>query len=81
MSDQERYDFFRSYGLQYELDKLKTDLENFRVRFDNWFSESSLYGSGNQQHCVTCEWTYFRRRGATCSVQQHLAMTKTKELK
>jgi len=44
--DQERYDFFRSYGLAYELEKLKTDLEDFRVQFDNWFSESTLYGSG-----------------------------------
>ncbi len=43
---QERYDFFRSYGLNYELEKLKTDLSNFRVVFDNWFSESTLYGSG-----------------------------------
>lgn len=46
VSDKERYDFFRSYGLNYELDKLKTDLANFRVLFDNWFSETTLYGSG-----------------------------------
>lgn len=45
-SDKERYDFFRSYGLEFELEKLKTDLKNFRVQFDNWFSESSLYESG-----------------------------------
>ena len=42
----ERYDFLRDYGLKYELAKLQTDLENFRVVFDNWFSESTLYGSG-----------------------------------
>ncbi|QUW21121.1 arginine--tRNA ligase [Sporosarcina sp. Marseille-Q4063] len=46
MLEKERYDFFREYGLKYELEKLKTDLENFRVPFDNWFSESTLYGSG-----------------------------------
>lgn len=46
VTDKERYDFFRSYGLNYELDKLKTDLANFRVLFDNWFSETTLYGSG-----------------------------------
>lgn len=46
VSDQERYDYFRSYGLAYELEKLKTDLANFRVVFDNWFSETTLYGSG-----------------------------------
>lgn len=43
---EERYNFFRSYGLEYELNKLKQDLKNFRVEFDNWFSETSLYGSG-----------------------------------
>lgn len=46
VSEKERYEFFRSYGLSYELEKLKTDLQNFRVEFDNWFSETSLYGSG-----------------------------------
>ncbi|WP_210470281.1 arginine--tRNA ligase [Sporosarcina sp. 6E9] len=46
MPEEERYAFFREYGLKYELEKLKTDLENFRVPFDNWFSESTLYGSG-----------------------------------
>ncbi|MBO1912343.1 arginine--tRNA ligase, partial [Microvirga sp. 3-52] len=40
MPEEERYAFFREYGLKYELEKLKTDLENFRVPFDNWFSES-----------------------------------------
>ena len=46
VTDKERYDYFRSYGLNYELEKLKTDLANFRVLFDNWFSETTLYGSG-----------------------------------
>ena len=46
VSDKERYDFFRSYSLKFEIKKLETDLVNFRVPFDNWFSESSLYGSG-----------------------------------
>lgn len=42
----ERLTFFKEYGLKYELDKLKTDLDEFRVEFDNWFSERSLYKSG-----------------------------------
>ena len=46
VSDAERFEFFRSYGLKYELEKLKQDLENFRVPFDSWFSETTLYGSG-----------------------------------
>jgi len=46
VSAEERFDFFRTYGLKYELAKLKQDLEDFRVPFDSWFSETTLYGSG-----------------------------------
>lgn len=44
--DQERFDAFREYGLKYEMEKLKQDLENFRVKFDVWYSETSLYQNG-----------------------------------
>ncbi|WP_026695961.1 arginine--tRNA ligase [Peribacillus kribbensis] len=44
--EKERFDFFRSYGLQVEMEKLKQDLENFRVKFDVWYSETSLYHNG-----------------------------------
>lgn len=44
--EQARYTFFREYGLKHELAKLKKDLENFRVRFDSWFSESTVYENG-----------------------------------
>ncbi|MCB5236302.1 arginine--tRNA ligase [Niallia alba] len=46
VSEQERFDFFRDYGLKYEMAKLKQDLEDFRVKFDVWFSETSLYQNG-----------------------------------
>ncbi|MCM3586837.1 arginine--tRNA ligase [Mesobacillus maritimus] len=46
MSDEERFETFRQYGLEYELEKLKKDLEAFRVGFDVWFSETSLYQDG-----------------------------------
>ena len=46
VSEQERFDFFRAYGLKYEMAKLKQDLEDFRVKFDVWFSETSLYQNG-----------------------------------
>ncbi|MFC4386486.1 arginine--tRNA ligase [Gracilibacillus marinus] len=39
----EQHVFFREYGLKYELAKLAKDLEQFRVTFDHWFSETSLY--------------------------------------
>jgi len=45
-SDEERFAFFRQHGLALELDKLKTDLANFRVNFDVWYSETSLYENG-----------------------------------
>lgn len=44
--EEERFEFFRQYGLEYEMEKLKTDLENFRVPFDVWYSETSLYKNG-----------------------------------
>jgi arginyl-tRNA synthetase len=44
--EEERYTFFRQYGLDFELEKLKKDLADFRVMFDNWFSETSLYENG-----------------------------------
>lgn len=42
----ERVSFFREYGLKRELEKLKEDLAEFRVDFDVWFSETSLYKNG-----------------------------------
>lgn len=38
-----RISFFRDYGLTFELDQIKKDLDAFGVRFDRWFSELSLY--------------------------------------
>ncbi|MCZ2257492.1 arginine--tRNA ligase [Sporosarcina sp. G11-34] len=52
VSAEERFKFFREYGLKYELAKLKQDLEDFRVPFDSWFSETSLYGSGKIENAM-----------------------------
>lgn len=38
-----RIAFFRDYGLKYELNQIKVDLDTFGVHFDRWFSELSLY--------------------------------------
>ncbi len=46
VSEQERFDYFRKHGLDFELAKLKKDLADFRVSFDVWFSETSLYENG-----------------------------------
>lgn len=43
MAEDERLAIFRRFGLEQELAKIKADLNRFRVRFDVWFSETSLY--------------------------------------
>ncbi len=35
------------------LERIRKDLKEFRVNFDNWFSEKSLYGSGKVGETVT----------------------------
>lgn len=49
MGDEERLDYLREYGLAKELEKIRQDLERFGVRFDVWFSESSLYENGKTE--------------------------------
>ncbi|WP_397537006.1 arginine--tRNA ligase [Rummeliibacillus pycnus] len=48
-SDEERFEFFREHGLKHEFGKLQKDLKDFRVDFDVWFSETSLYKEGKVQ--------------------------------
>jgi arginyl-tRNA synthetase len=52
-SEEDRRSFFREYGLKYEMKKLQQDLEEFRVRFDVWYSESSLYNNGKIDEALT----------------------------
>lgn len=40
---EERYQLFREYAKNYELEKIKRDLQEFRVEFDVWSSEQKLY--------------------------------------
>ncbi len=42
-AEEERIKTFRKHGLDYEMKKLKQDLADFNIHFDNWFSETSLY--------------------------------------
>ncbi|ASA25085.1 arginine--tRNA ligase [Paenibacillus donghaensis] len=46
MTPGDRAAFLRTYGLGKELDKIKRDLGRFRVSFDIWYSETSLYENG-----------------------------------
>ncbi|HCD19047.1 arginine--tRNA ligase [Macrococcoides caseolyticum] len=43
VEEAERIKAFRKLGLDYQMEKLKKDLTEFNVHFDNWFSETSLY--------------------------------------
>ncbi|MCJ1908145.1 arginine--tRNA ligase [Planococcus ruber] len=46
MTHEERFEAFRKHGLKVELAKLQQDLADFRVEFDVWYPESSLYENG-----------------------------------
>jgi arginyl-tRNA synthetase len=52
LPEDERFAFFRNYGLSRELAKLKQDLADFGVQFDIWFSETSLYENGAVEKIV-----------------------------
>lgn len=52
VEEKERLAHFREKGLEYELEKIKQDLENFRVTFDHWFSETSLYKDGKVEEAL-----------------------------
>lgn len=51
MSD-EALNFFKVEGKKFELDKIKQDLEMFRVSFDVWTSELSLYENGKVEEAI-----------------------------
>jgi arginyl-tRNA synthetase len=36
----------RAFGLEYNIGKMKTDLEGYGIRYDRWFLESELHESG-----------------------------------
>ncbi|MGA9173205.1 MAG: arginine--tRNA ligase, partial [Thermoactinomyces sp.] len=46
MDREERLQYLKEYGKKRLLDKIKSDLRDYRVEFDVWFSEKSLYESG-----------------------------------
>lgn len=39
----ETFEFFKATGVKYEMERLKEVLRDFRVEFDHWFSETTLY--------------------------------------
>ena len=52
MTVEERLEAFRNFGLEHLLQWIKQHLEDYRVPFDSWFSETSLYESGVIEQAV-----------------------------
>lgn len=52
LGEEERFSYFRDFGLKVELDKIKRDLGRFRVTFDVWQSERALYESGQVEQAL-----------------------------
>ncbi|WEG13078.1 arginine--tRNA ligase [Pullulanibacillus sp. KACC 23026] len=46
MSEKDRLQYLRDFGVQRLIQAIRKDLQDFRVPFDEWFSETSLYQSG-----------------------------------
>lgn len=44
---EENLNFFRKEGIKFELDKIKRDLNEYRVEFDVWSSEQSIRDAGD----------------------------------
>ena len=62
VSEKERQDTLAQYGLSVNLPRMKVDLERYKIRYDNWFYESSLHESGYVAETVDLltekGWTY-----------------------
>lgn len=68
LPEKERFAFFRDYGLERELAKIKRDLAEFRVNFDVWYSETSLYQTGQVEQALDAlraRGQVFEEEGAT----------------
>ncbi len=45
-------EFFKAEGKRLELERIKVDLDYYRVGFDSWISEQSLYDEGRVQSAI-----------------------------
>ena len=62
VSEAERQETLAQYGLSVNLPKMKTDLQRYKINYDNWFYESTLHESGYVAETVDLlterGWTY-----------------------
>ena len=60
--EEERLEKLAQFGLSVNLPKMKSDLERYKIRYDNWFYESTLHESGYVQETAELlterGWTY-----------------------
>jgi arginyl-tRNA synthetase len=52
MDEVARLKYLRDFGVKRLIEAIGRDLEDFRVPFDEWFSETSLYTSGEIEHTL-----------------------------
>ena len=57
----ERQRVLKDYALEKNITRMKKDLEGFGIKFDEWFSEKSLYDNGDIQDTIE----YFKKSGNT----------------
>ena len=59
---EERRNTLAQFGLSVNLPKMKSDLERYKIHYDNWFYESSLHDSGyvaeTAEQLSAAGWTY-----------------------
>ena len=62
VSEAERQETLAQFGLSVNLPKMKTDLQRYKIEYDNWFYESTLHESGYVAETVDMltekGWTY-----------------------
>ena len=62
VSETERQETLAQFGLSVNLPKMKTDLQRYKIDYDNWFYESTLHESGYVAETVDMltekGWTY-----------------------
>lgn len=72
--EEERIRFFRKFGVEHLMSGIKRDLADFRVHFDCWFSERSLY----EQHKVEDVLEVLKSKGETYEKDGALWLKTTK---
>lgn len=68
----EEIEFFKQYGLKYLLNQIKVDLDKYRVNFDVWTSEQTLYDLGRVEEVMTS-----LRKSNNCYINENALWLKT----